>query len=268
MDSKFVPSVLIALMLVFFLPSLVLAAATDKPTVLFDAGHAEDAGNADWLIEGAYSDFADVLRTHGFSVDSTRESLTLEKLQKFNALVLPEPNTIFTSTEEQAILDFIKNGGGVFFISDHIQSDRNRDGIDSVGIFNKFVSPLGFRFEDVNVLEANLSAEPVDGKYIAHPVIYRVQAMAIWAGTSVKILDAEHVSGVIFFNEYNYGQPALAVGTYGQGRFVALGDSAIFDDGSGTRQGENLHKGFSEYDHSQLALNILRWLTNLPPTDL
>lgn len=267
MNIKYFLSFFATLLLVFALTELGMAADL-KGAVLFDAGHAEDAGNADWLIQGAYSDFADILKAHGFTVNDTREPLTLDKLQKFQALVLPEPNTAFTPVEEKAIVDFINNGGGVFFIGDHIESDRNRDGIDSVGIFNRFVSQLGFRLEDANVLEANLSAEPVDGAYKEHPVTYKIKALAIWAGTSIRILEPAHVSGLIFFNDYNYGQPAIASGTFGQGRFVILGDSAVFDDGSGTNPIENLHKGIQEFDHRQLALNILNWLTNHPTQDL
>jgi hypothetical protein len=122
--------------------------------------------------------------------------------------------------------------------------------------------------EDANVMEANLSDEPVHGEYKEHPVTYQVKEMAIWAGTSVRILDPTRVQGVIFFSEWLYGQPALAVGTHGQGRFVIIGDSAPFDDGSGTNPLKNLHKGFKEYDHKQLALNVIHWLTHHPVEDL
>lgn len=248
--------------------SAALRAESVKGTVLFDAGHAVDAGNADWVIRGAYSDFADVLRLHGFVVEETTEPLTAERLKGYNALVLPEPNSVFSAEEQRVIVAFIQNGGGVFFIGDHIESDRNRDGIDSVGIFNQFTSELGFKLEDVNVMEANLSDEPVHGEYKDHPVTYKVDEMAIWAGTSIHILDPSRVQGVIFFSEWLYGQPALAVGTHGKGRFVVIGDSAPFDDGSGTNPIENLHKGFIEYDHKQLALNVINWLTQHPSEDL
>lgn len=182
--------------------------------------------------------------------------------------MIPEPNTVFTADEQQAIIQFIANGGGVFFIGNHLESDRNHDGIDTVGIFNQFVGELGFRFEDEDILEANLSAEPVPGEYIEHPVTYKVKEMACWSGTSIEIHNPDKVQGLAFFSKWLYGQPALAVGNYKQGRFVAVGDSAIFDDGSGTVEWENLHKGFIEYDHKQLALNVINWLTRHKSEDL
>lgn len=255
-------------LLIPFISFLSVKAETQKGSVLFDAGHAQEAGNADWVIEGAYSDFANLLRAHGYQVDGTKQRLTIQLLEQYDTLVIPEPNNIFTESEQRAIIKFIANGGGVFFIGNHLKSDRNRNGIDSVGIYNQFVTELGFRFEDASFLKANLSAEPMRGNYIEHPITHKVDQIAIWAGTSIKIHNPERVQGLISFSEYLYGQPALATGTYGLGRFVAVGDSAIFDDGSGTNPSENLHKGYFEYDHQQLALNVINWLNNHPAEDI
>lgn len=254
--------------LIPFIPFRSVKTKTQKGSVLFDAGHAQEAGNADWVIEGAYSDFADLLRIHGYQVEGTKQPLNSSLLEQYNILVIPEPNIIFAASEQQAIIKFIANGGGVFFIGNHLKSDRNRNGIDSVGIYNQFVTELGFRFEDANISKANLSAEPIHGKYIEHPVTHKVDQIAIWAGTSIQVLNHKRVQGLISFSEYLFGQPALASGMYGQGRFVAIGDSAIFDDGSGTTPFKNLHKGYFKYDHQQLALNIINWLANNPPEDL
>ncbi len=265
MESKLILILLIVIITLFNLTPVF--AADTKANILFDAGHAEDAGNADWVIQGAYSDFATLLKKHGFNVSDTRDKLTEGQLKKYDALVIAEPNSVFAPEEQRAIIEFIASGGGVFFIGNHIESDRNRNGIDSVGVFNQFVGELGFTFENVNFLRANLSAEPVNGEYIEHPVTYKVKAMAIWSGTSIKIHDPKRVQGLIMFSKWLYGQPALAVGTHVLGRFVIVGDSAIFDDGSGTNPMENLHKGFIEFDHQQLALNAINWLTEQPNED-
>lgn len=255
-------------MLFIITSSGILSADTLKGNILFDSGHAQDAGNADWLIQGGYSDFADLLSKHGYDVHESQEPLTLEVLQLYDVLVIPEPNNLFSDIEQNAIIEYIQNGGSVFFIGNHLEADRNRNGTDAVRIFNQFVDQLGFRFEDANIMEANLSAEPVKGEYKKHPITYKINEMAIWSGTSIEILEPDKVSGLIFFYKWNYGQPALAFGNHGQGKFVAVGDSAIFDDGSGTKPHENLHKGIIEYDHKQLALNIINWLSGQPEEDI
>lgn len=230
-----------------------------KGKILFDAGHAQDAGNADWVIQGAYSAFADTLKEHGFLVTDTHALLTFQMLKKHAALIIAEPNSAFAAIEKQAIIQFIKSGGGVFFIGNHLDSDRNHNGIDSVGVFNQFVDQLGFLFE-----ETNLSAEPVMGRYLDHPVTYKINSIAVWSGTSIKILDPLRVTGLIYFADNISRQAALAVGIYGRGRFSIVSDSAIFDDGSGSNPKDNLHTGFWEFDHQQLALNVINWLTSYP----
>ncbi len=39
-----------------------------KQTVLFDNSHAQTAGAADWVIDGAFSDYADSMRKQGYQV--------------------------------------------------------------------------------------------------------------------------------------------------------------------------------------------------------
>ncbi|MER5695488.1 hydrolase, partial [Streptomyces mirabilis] len=124
--------------------------------VLFDNGHAETAGNADWIVStsqpnplgedsspssetdwtGALSSWGVALqKTGGYSLDTlpsgsklTYGGTSATDLSNFDTLVLPEPNTLFTTAEKTAIMTFVKNGGGLFMISDHTGADRNNDG--------------------------------------------------------------------------------------------------------------------------------------------
>ena len=108
---------------------------------MFDNSHCNTCGNADWVINGAYSDFATELRNVGYTVVENTAAITSTTLTGVDVLVLPEPNTNFTSTEKTAIKnDFVLNKGkGLYIISDHIISDRNNDGWDSVEIFNGYL---------------------------------------------------------------------------------------------------------------------------------
>ncbi|MER6535120.1 hydrolase, partial [Streptomyces sp900105755] len=134
--------------------------------VLFDDGHAEEAGNADWIIStskpdplaqdsspsldkdwtGALSSWGVALqKTGSYSLKTATSALTYggsstTDLSKFDALVLPEPNTLFTTAEKTAIMNFVKNGGGLFMISDHTGADRNNDGYDAVEILNDLMT--------------------------------------------------------------------------------------------------------------------------------
>ncbi len=236
------------------------AANSIRPAVkvLFDNAHAETAGNADWTIYGAYSDFADRLRSVGFIVESHEKSdglLTYELLKNYKVLVLPEPNSPFKDAEVDAILKFIENGGGVFLIGDHTGSDRNHDGWDSPKIFNVFAPKLGFYFAKKWVSQAPVAGGRVEG-FITRGV-YRVGA---WGATWLEIKDSKRVKAWIFFKFKKQGKkPYVITGTYGKGRFAAIGDSSPFDDGTGA-PGNHLHDGWQTYDHPQLAENVVRWL--------
>lgn len=140
---------------------------------LFDAKHAETAGNADWVIDednstpqriptplqstitsttaetywtGALSSWGIALAKKGYIVETlpSTGSITygntsnVQDLSKYDVFVIDEPNTVFSASEKTAILQFVQNGGGLLMIADHTVSDRNNDGWDSPDIYNDF----------------------------------------------------------------------------------------------------------------------------------
>ena len=56
----------------------------------------------------------------------------VQDLSNYKAFVVTEPNTLFTTIEKTAIMNFIANGGGLMMICDHAGSDRNNDGNDPI----------------------------------------------------------------------------------------------------------------------------------------
>lgn len=135
------------------------AAAAAPHRVLFDNSKAETAGNADWIIStsqpdplaqnanpstekswtGALSAWGVALQKTGqYSLKTLPAGSTISygtgaalDLANFDTFVVPEPNIRFSAAEKAALIRFVQNGGGLFLISDHNQSDRNNDGWDS-----------------------------------------------------------------------------------------------------------------------------------------
>ena len=109
------------------------ASAAVVHRVLFDNTKAETAGNADWVIStsqpdplqqdstpnaetdwtGALSSWGVALqKTGSYSTKTATSALTYggsstTDLSNFDALVLPEPNTLFTTAEKTAIMNFV-----------------------------------------------------------------------------------------------------------------------------------------------------------------
>ena len=142
---------------------------------LFDASHAETAGNADWVIDednstpqriptpsytgitsttaqsywtGGISAWGVALVKKGHLVETLPSSGAItfgntsnpQDLTNYNVFVVDEPNKRFTTAEKTAMLQFVQNGGGLFIVADHTISDRDNDGWDSPAIWNDMFS--------------------------------------------------------------------------------------------------------------------------------
>jgi len=232
--------------------------------ILFDAAHGQQAGNADWVIGyppdwvGGFSDFGQVAREMDFKTKTCDTELTKEILKDVSILVLPEPNNEYKKEEIETIISFVKKGGGLLLIADHISSDRDHDGIDSPRIFNKFCpSAFGLRFNYDYISEHPI---PVSG---SHLLLRDVSYIGLWGACSLQ--PGEGSTPVIIYKTKNHPRSALlVVSLLGFGRVVAVGDSSIFEDPTGNRREDGrikrLHEGLGKYDHEILLMNILDWL--------
>src|SRR3954447_3570568 len=192
------PLALVTLVLVCLFPVTLFA---QQKSILFDAAHAQTAGNADWTLDedscgtaqrlptpdqsGITSSTAETfwsggtsamgvdLVKKGFHVESLptggrlsyNDATNAQDLTHYNVLVLTEPNIRYTATEIAAVRSFVQNGGGLFLISDHAGADRNSDGWDAAGIFNEVMgspSVFGITFNDN-------SADKTFGWFDNHP---------------------------------------------------------------------------------------------------
>lgn len=225
----------------WFLPQATLAenhadpAPTIEPTtangysVLFDNAHGQTAGAADWVIDGAFSDFAEALADEGYYVEELRKdgAITYADLSDFDVFVIPEANVPFKASEQVAILQFVENGGGVFFIADHYNADRNKNRWDSSEVFNgyrrgAYSNPaLGmseaeaasdamsgvvssdwladnfgvrFRYNAVGDVTANQIVAPSQ----CFGITDGVDAVAMHAGSTLAIIDPTIAKGIVY----------------------------------------------------------------------
>ncbi len=261
-----------------------MAASSTSYKVLFDDAHAETAGNADWVISssqpdplkenpnpqvetdwtGGISSWGVALQKTGrYSLMTNTSAITYGSssnaldLSNFNALVLPEPNTLFTSSEKTAILTFVHNGGGLFMVADHNGSDRNNDGYDSLHIFNDLMSnsgvgndPFGITFDAVDIAHDYPSVDTANPDPILQGPFGTGTTSLIDAGTTETIhpTDNPNVVGVIYTTgSSNTGTTGvfIARSTYGTGRVIATGDSSAIDDGT-CESGNKCYNGWGD----------------------
>ncbi|MFT4763774.1 MAG: hypothetical protein ACI9OH_000864 [Oleispira sp.] len=140
------------------------AQSSNGKTVLFDVSHGGTEGNADWVIDGGFSDFADALVAEGYRVEEYRgidlnndglilyaddlntsnnsqnneAIITYSAIQHADVLVLAESNRPFKISEYQALEQFVAAGKGIYFVGDHYNADRNLNTWDSTEVFNGY----------------------------------------------------------------------------------------------------------------------------------
>jgi hypothetical protein len=284
-----------------------LQAATAVPAhaatphrVLFDNGHAETAGNADWIISTSQPDplgqnssptsetsWTGALSSWGVALQNTGNyslktlpsgsslaygGSTATDLSNFDTLVLPEPNTLFTTAEKTAIMTFVKNGGGLFMVSDHTGADRNSDGEDAVEILNDLMTnnsvdstdPFGFSIDTLDVSSGYPAAISDSTDAVLHGSFGTVTKSLIADGTTATLKPADNsaVKGLVYRSGYSGNTGAFfATSTFGSGRVAFWGDSSPIDDGTG-QSGNTLYDGWNDTGatNAALALNATEWL--------
>ncbi|MBC6991847.1 hydrolase [Hymenobacter sp. BT491] len=272
---------------------------------LFDATHAETAGNADWVLDvdngvvpryptpaasgitsttpetywtGALSSWGVALVKQGHQVENLPVGTAItygntsnpQDLANYNVFVIDEPNTLFTSAEKTAILNFVRNGGGLFMISDHDVSDRNNDGYDSPAIWNDLMNsnsvqanPFGFSIDKNNIVETSSNV--------------RTGTNAILNGSQGTVTQIKYSNGATITVNSTVATPLIwrststqgnanvlcASSTFGTGRVVVVGDSSPADDGTGS-PGNTVYPGWTEIaSHAKLHMNASLWLAKL-----
>lgn len=276
---------------------------------LFDASQGETAGNADWVIDqdngsaqrtptplqstitsttgetywtGGISAWGIQLAKLGHSVETLPStgsitygsSTNTQDLSRYQVFVVDEPNIRFTSSEKTAILNFVRNGGGLFIVGNHNQSDRNNDGWDAPAIWNDLFTnngsvsnPFGMSFNLVNISQLSTN---VWTNATASPVLRgsqgTVTALEYNNGSTLNLSPSANASvqGLIWTSGSTQGTTNVmcASSSYGTGRVVAICDSSPTDDGTGN-PGDILYNGWGVYSHRSLMMNASLWLAKI-----
>ncbi|HLR81302.1 MAG TPA: DNA-binding protein [Bacillota bacterium] len=218
-------------------------------TVLFDNMHGQTAGQADWVIDGAFSDFADGIAANGYRVEELRKMrpFHIEDLEDYDVFVIPEANIPFKKEEQHAMIEYVENGGSIFFISDHYNADRNKNRWDSSEIMNGFrrgayddptkgMSQLEKSSEAMHGVESsdwlnenfgirfrynapgNIAADHVVDPSEAFGITDGVNEVTMHAGSTLAITNPELAKGILYLpddlDESDKWNPAVDEGIY------------------------------------------------------
>ncbi|HHC8666378.1 DNA-binding protein [Staphylococcus aureus] len=247
-------------------------------TVLFDRSHGQTAGAADWVSDGAFSDYADSIQKQGYDVKAIdgHSNITEASLKSSKIFVIPEANIPFKESEQAAIVNYVKQGGNVVFISDHYNADRNLNRIDSSEAMN------GYRRGAYEDMSKGMNAEEKSST-----AMQGVKSVSMHAGSTLAITNPEKAKGIVYTPEqlpakskwshavdqgiYNGGGkaegPYVAISKVGKGKAAFIGDSSLVEDSSpkyvreDNGEKKKTYDGFKEQDNGKLLNNITDWMS-------
>lgn len=249
------------------------------------AAGAITAATAETYWNGALSSWAVALVQQGQSVETLpyNGAITFgnagntQDLSHYKVFVVAEPNILFTAAEKTAILNFVQSGGGLFLIGDHGGADRNNDGEDAVTVWNDLMTsnsvkanPFGVSFNGDTVTPSAPAVATSATDPLIHGALGGVTSYAYASGSTLTINTTQNstVKGAVWSSSSRTNSTAMvAYGTFGAGRFVAVGDSSPFDDGTGD-SGDTLFDGWNDgggisggfANDGRLAMNASLWL--------
>ncbi len=257
------------------------------PTVMIDEAHHNFH-----TMEGRFMAFANLLEKDGYLVEASTQSFTKEQLEKGKILVvsnalhvsnleswtLPNPSA-FTDSEIEAVNDWVKEGGSLFLIADHMPFP---------GAAEKLAASFGFKFyngfatkrgggKDIftpgdGLLENALTKGRNESESVTSLQSFTGQAFELPEDARpVIVLDSkyelkmpqtawEFTKDTPVLSAENFVQGAYMV--YGKGRIVVFGEAAMF---TAQVQGKN-KVGMNQKSGSQNAqflLNIFHWFDGL-----
>jgi hypothetical protein len=251
--------------------------------VLFDEGHNE------WWIASKetalqadptayythnYWDLADRLRKQGIVVDSNESPITPELLERYDALVIGNPSSVWRSTfqgftplEMDAITQFVKRGGSLLVVTHPFQADRVYENL------NQLLSRFGIRANGDVVYHptrhSNTLTGLVVGQFESLPRLERFllsttmlkQVATLLMVDSVSLNITDEAIGIAYPDVESWasipgheekqsteGAALIAAALYGEGRVVAIGSG-------------NPLMMLGSYDNGRFADALFEWFS-------
>jgi len=259
-----------------------------SPLVLLDEAHHNFH-----TMDGRYRPFVNILQSDGYLVKKNTELFTKETLADADILVISNalsernvrkwslPNySAFSRNEIDAVYQWVKNGGSLFLIADHMPFPKAAD--DLAAIF-------GFQFNNGYARDLNNKKQlfkTSSGTLLAHPILkgtgIKEEINYVKAFTGQAFLSPPNAKPLLVFGDsatsrmpkkswkFLENTPEISVKGWHQGatlefekgRVVVFGEAAMFTaqvSGKAKRKMGVIAKGAEQ--NEQFLLNIMLWLS-------
>ena len=263
-------------------------ATSQSPVVLLDEAHHNFH-----TMDGRYRPFVDILESDGYLVKKQTEKFTKTTLARADILIISNalhiknvenwdlPNySAFSREEIEAVYQWVKGGGSLFLIADHMPFPKAAE--DMAAIF-------GFQFNNGYVEELTNKAQLFavnKGTLLAHPILkgtgIKEEITSVKSFTGQAFLSPANAKPLLVFGdsamsympekswEFPADTPEISVEGWNQGatlefdkgRIVIFGEAAMFTaqvSGKEKMKMGVIAEGAEQ--NEQFLLNIMLWLS-------
>ncbi|MBS2033061.1 MAG: hypothetical protein JST54_34630 [Deltaproteobacteria bacterium] len=259
--------------------------------VMFDAAHEQVAGNACWIVDssapnpqpsnptsetswsGGISAWGfDLYQSGRYAVTQLPQGTTLNwgqggagDLSQVDVFVSDEPEIVFSSQEQAALMSFANAGGGIFLISDHSGAVRCGSCTEATQVISDFLTTAGSAF-GAACDNTNVGGSGLVGTVVSTSLAANIGTGPFGSGSQLTYHSGSTVSvtgsnAQVAINSSAGGMMVLSTLTSG-GRLVLVGDSSPEEDGTSSTCSATLYNGWGETDDRVLILNATAWLAH------
>jgi hypothetical protein len=195
-----------------------------------------------------YYCMADYLSYYYQSVDRNFEDITPELLSKYDVLILKIPTAPFSPEEVEAVVQFVRKGGGLWLLGEHTNVFGSSVYLNPIAERFNF----SFRYDCIFDIERKWEQVYVPPKLLAHPIVQNMPPFLVAVSCSIEPASyfadkamlasglyslpidyhaANFYPQVKFHTYMDFGSFIQTVAVeYGKGRVVGFTDSTVFSN--------------------------------------
>lgn len=262
----------------------------NAPVVLLDEAHHNFH-----TMEGRYLTFTKILTSDGYLVKKNQAKFSKASLSKASILVISNalnkknvenwdlPNySAFSRQEVEAVFHWVKSGGSLFLIADHMPFPKASEDLAAIFGFqfnNGYVEDLADRSQVFSIDKGNLAYHEIlrgTDKTRAITAVKAFTGQAFLSPPNAKpllVLGEQSVSLMPHISwEFSDETPEISVNgwhqgatlEFGKGRIVVFGEAAMFTaQVSGKKKRKMGVNAIGAEQNEQFLLNIMHWLSKI-----
>ncbi|MBY8988754.1 MAG: hypothetical protein KGD61_09890, partial [Candidatus Lokiarchaeota archaeon] len=242
----------------------------------FNIGFDYSHQNKLTIEDPGFNDFIEYLLNSDLKLGKIEAGITYEKLADYNVFIIGVPiaESYISSEEIEYLTKYVKDGGSILIVNDKGGEIENKNNL------NELTKNFGIKFNpdqlfDNEVYSKDIS-RPIIKDFKKHFITRDISQIVHSRGCTLDIdksIETEDtdVSAIGFSSEgsawhKNFdgedwvdepveNAPIIAIGHYGMGKIVAIGNLSLF---SGFHASYGIHAA----DNFKLISNIISWLMN------